>query len=173
MMSDGSVKMRQLRTFNRYTKEGTGRKVMCNEKVARNEIDELECIDFCYFEEKINGVLMTCRHKNENEVFSKFSLDEKNFPNHSQVKHLFIVLGSDHGKGAFTMSLTLCCEMDCARNKLHFDEVVGEVDSSKDEIEILRPLVLKLRDGIIKCSISHSVGNMPVLIAINEVTNKK
>ena len=71
------------------------------------------------------------------------------------------------------MLFTSCCEIDGAKNKLYFDEVVGEIDSSKDKIEIVRPLVLKLRDGIIKCNISYSTGNMPVLIAINEVTNKK
>ena len=70
------------------------------------------------------------------------------------------------------MLFTSHCEIDGTKNKLYFDEVVGKIDSSKDEIEILRPLVLKLRDGIMKFNISHSVGNMPALIAINEVTNK-
>ena len=59
------------------------------------------------------------------------------------------------------MIFTLHCEIDGTKNKLYFDEVVGEIDSSKDEIEILRTLVLKLRDGIMKCNVSHSAGNTP------------
>ena len=93
MMNDGNIKMRQLTKFNHCMKEGTGRKVMCNEKVTRKEIDKFEFIDFCNFEEKINEVLISYRHKSENEVVSKFSLDENNFPNHSKVKHLSIVIG--------------------------------------------------------------------------------
>ena len=94
--------------FNRYMKEGTGRKVMCNEKFTRKEMDKFEFIDFCNFEEKINGVIISHRCKNANEVVSKFLLDENNFPNCSKVKHLFIVLGRDYEKGAFTMIFTLC-----------------------------------------------------------------
>ena len=90
MMNDGNIKMKQLRLFNRCMKEGTGRKVMCNEKDTRKETDNHKVIDFCNFEEKINGVLISCRCKNTNKVVSNFLLDENYFPNHVQVKHMLL-----------------------------------------------------------------------------------
>ena len=89
MMNYGNIKMKQLRVFNRYMKEGTGRKFMCNEKDTK-KIDKHKVIDFCNFEEKINRVVISYRHKNVNKDVSNFSLDENNFPNHSKVKHVLL-----------------------------------------------------------------------------------
>ena len=46
------------------------------------------------------------------------------------------------------------------------DEVIGEIDSPKDEVEFLHPLEMKLQQVFLDCSIQNI--NMIVYIAINK-----
>ena len=45
------------------------------------------------------------------------------------------------------MLVTTHIELHSSRDPVTLDEVVGEIDSSKDDIEVLRPLALYLRKG--------------------------
>ena len=73
-----------------------------------------------------------------------------------------------HVKGAFTMLLTAHIELFSSSEAIYFDEVVGEIDSSKDDIEALRPLAFILRNGFLNCNICSPTGNMHMSIGMHE-----
>ena len=62
---------------------------------------------------------------------------------------MFVSQWGDHGKGSFTMFLTMCIGLFSSSEAIHFDEALGEIDSSKDNIEALRTLALHLRKGFL------------------------
>ena len=85
-----------------------------------------------------------------------------------------LVIGGDHGKGFFTMLMTLYIEVENWEKAYYIDEVVGEIDSTEDKVEILRPLAKKLEESFMRCNISSVTGNMPIIISSHkETTNKK
>ena len=105
-------------------------------------MSSLAMTKFEQFEENVAGNLVQCRHTNVDEVLNKFFTKDCDFPDYKDVKYMCIAVGGDHGKGAFTMLVTMHIELHSSRNPVCLDEVVGEMDSSKDGIEVLRPLAL-------------------------------
>ena len=78
--------------------------------------------------------------------------DANDFDNCKDTPCVAIIIGEDHGKGDFAMLLTMCAESD-SNKKRCLDEVIGDIDSDKDNMDILRPLALKFRTGLLNCNI--------------------
>ena len=55
----------------------------------------------------MSGNLVQCTHKNVDEVVNKFFSKDCDFPDYEDIKCVFIAVGGDHGKVAFTMLLTM------------------------------------------------------------------
>ena len=88
-------------------------------------IKDLNVVEFVEFDICVNAVEILCKHKNANEVISNFILDEKSFNACSDTNYMCIVVGGDHGKGQFTILLTLHAEFDNEKKHACLDEVVG------------------------------------------------
>lgn len=99
---------------------------------------------------------------------SIFFLHEADFPKHDNIKYVCIVIGGDYGKGAFAALMTMRIE---AHNSS--DEVVGEIDSAKDDAEVLRYSANKIRKGFTNCNISHITRNMCIAIGTCKVTAER
>ena len=62
-----------------------------------------------------------------------------------------IVAGGNHRKGAFSILLRMRIEM-IDGSKRHVDEVISEIECDDENIEVLWPLALKLRGGLLNCN---------------------
>ena len=147
--------------------------MFCKEGAVRHVIKDLNVVEFVEFDFCVNTVEMLCKHKNTNEVISNFILDEKAFKACSDANYMCIVVEGDHEKGQFAIILTSCAEFDNEKKRACLDEVVGEINSTKDDVELLCPLAMKLKKGFLDCNIGCNTGNMPLLAVKNKQTNKK
>ena len=172
LMSDANIKTKKLRLINKHMKHNIGAKVFSKEESIRSKLKELIVIEFIEFEEKIDGKNITYRYKDVDVVLGKFLVDCNVFVDYKNVNYMCAVIGGDHGKGFFTMLLTLYIEIE-DREPYYMDKVVGEIDSTKDEVDILRPLTAKLKEGFLRCNISHVTGNIPIFIAEHKDTKKR
>ena len=93
-----------------------------------------------------------CKFKKMDEVTPMLLTGNKHFELHKCVKRLTIVTGGDHSKGVLTMLLTMHIEMmDSA--KRHMDELIGEIDYDKDNIEVYNLLLLSF--GVVCSTAMH------------------
>ena len=71
------------------------------------------------------------------------------------------------------MLMTLHVELRNMNKTCCMDEVVSEIDSTEDKMQILRPLTAKLKLSIIICNISQVTGNMPITIGLHKETKER
>ena len=173
MMKEGNIKTRQLRVINKYMRHSVGAKVFSKEDCIRVKMKELECTDFIHFEEKVRTKCIEYRYKDADVILSKLLIDSQWFADYNNIAYMRIVIGGDHGKGAFTMLMTMHIELANADKAYYLDEVVGKIDSSEDKLDILRPLANKLKDGFLRCNVSQVTGNIPVTIGLHKETNER
>ena len=60
------------------------------------------------------------------------------------MKHISMVVGSNHKKSTFSILVTLFIQPHDNSKSAYLDKVIREIKSLKDEVEILYPLALKL-----------------------------
>ena len=89
------------------------------------------------------------------------------------IKHVCIAIGGDYGKYSFNMLMTICIESYTYADLLHFDEIISKIDISKDEVEVLRPLVNYLRKVFSLHSMLHKTVSTTVQILIHKETKVK
>ena len=109
MMAEANVKTKQLRIIKRYINKSTGAKFFSKEDI-RDILSDLICIDFIEFNKHILNKDITYWYKHLDEVLSLFLIDKKMFANYDNINYLCIIIGGDHGKGQFTMLMTLYVE---------------------------------------------------------------
>ena len=69
------------------------------EDVIRQAVKHIGIVDFIACKAKVDRIDMLCRCKDLDRVLRIFLLDEKLFADYSKIKHMRIVVGSDHRKG--------------------------------------------------------------------------
>jgi hypothetical protein len=69
-----------------------------------------------------------------------------------------ISLGGDHGKGSFTFLLCLHLRYTDTSKDRVLDIQIGEIESSADSVELLKPLVKQIEEGV-KCMNPDENGN--------------
>ena len=111
------------------------------------------------------------KFKKMDKVWSILLTDDKYFSSYDNVRHLTIATGGDHGKGSFTVFLTMHIEMRDV-TKRHMDEVIGKIENNQDNVENLRPLGLKLRRIFLNYNVSFC-GNILVCVGIHGTTLKR
>ena len=110
---------------------------------------------------------MQHRHKDLDEVLFKFFTLDFDLPEHEGTKHNFIVIRGNHRKGAFAMLTKIHTEAHNSLEPIYFDKVSDEIDSSKDEIEALRPLANNIRIVFSHFNVYHNAGNAHRLGCMN------
>ena len=95
---------------------------------------ELKCTEFIEFEEKFNSKLTSCRCKDMDAILSKLLVDFQVFSNCDNIECICVVIGGDHGKGFFTMLVTLFVELRNMDNACYVDEGTGEIDSTEEKM---------------------------------------
>ena len=108
------------------------------------------------------------RHEDVDTVLSKFLLDYQLFGDHEKITFVCLVIGGDHDKGFFTMLLTMSVEMESRDEQHHMDEVVDEIDSTEDKLEILHPLITNIAVGVLRHIMSSVTCNMTITIGANK-----
>jgi hypothetical protein len=64
------------------------------------------------------------------------------------IETMEIMLGGDHGKGSFTFLATLAIRFADRSDPYILEMQVGEIASAQDSVELLKPLVKKLEEGL-------------------------
>jgi hypothetical protein len=70
---------------------------------------------------------------------------------HNKIDKLKLLLGGDHGKGAFTFLFVILVRYkDSTRAPMIVELQVGQIDSTKDSMELLWPLLDDMNPGLKK-----------------------
>ena len=64
------------------------------------------------------------------------------------IETMEIMLGGDHGKGSFTFLATLVIRFEDKLDPYILEMQVGEIASAQALVELLKPLVKKLEEGL-------------------------
>ena len=67
----------------------------------------------------------------------------------------------------------MCVEAHSFSEAVYFYEVVGEIDSTKDDTEVVWPLAIHLREGFLGCNIFSITVNMCTFIEAHKETCEK
>ena len=84
--------------------------------------------------------------KDASEVFKHHS--KLFFQHRDEIKHLELLFGGDHGQGAFSFLMVVIVRYSTDREDDKYELQLGEIDSTKDCVEILEPLLQMLEPGI-------------------------
>lgn len=110
---------------------------MCKEECIQAKLKDMQVIDYFKFKKKVMGKNITYKYKDIDIILYKFLTNTNVFPDYNNVKYMTFVIGGNYGKGKFTMLLTLYIEFHDQDKGTYMDEVIREIESKKDEIEIL------------------------------------
>ena len=128
-------------------------------------------IPFAKFENVIFRKEIDYRNEHVDKTLSSLMTDANFFDDYKDMSHVTIVIGGDHGKGTFTILLTMCVEPG-VNKKRYLDEVIGEIDSDQDNMDILRPLALKLRTSLLNYDVCFS-GNIFMCVGAHNITSER
>jgi hypothetical protein len=79
------------------------------------------------------------------------------------IDRIEILLGGDHrGKGAMTFLSVLIARYKAKKNPKIMELQIGQVDSSKDTMKLLRTIVARITPGISRLKPKHGISSMHV-----------
>jgi hypothetical protein len=105
-------------------------------------------VEYETFTEIFNGKQVLYSFRDISKLF-EFYLPEMLESFKKEIDKLELTLGGDHGKGAFTFLACLIIRFTDGSDPQVMEFQIGEIDSEKDSMELLLPLVKKLEVGLL------------------------
>jgi hypothetical protein len=106
-------------------------------------------VTFETFTKTFNGRKVLCSYR-DITVLLKFYLPQMLGSFNKKIDEMELTLGGDHDKGAFTVIACLIVQFEDPSEETQVLEFqIGKIDSEKDSMELLLPLVEKLGEGLL------------------------
>ena len=110
MISKDNLKAKEAHTINLHLISSADRRVTRKEDIIRKVVKGTCAVDLIAFEAKVDGIDISCRWKDLDQVLKIFLLDGELFVDHSKIKHKKMVVRRDHDKVVLTVLIRLCVE---------------------------------------------------------------
>ena len=146
MSEEANLRLNQQRIVNKYLLHHFGHRV-CVPETNISEIGS-SFIPYTCDQFKHEGKKINYSHRKLTELLNHYSLvlfDRKHL---EEIEKVEVLLGGDHGKGAFTFLAIIIIRFKTTKEPLILDLQIGQIDSQDDKLELLRPLVGKIGDDI-------------------------
>jgi hypothetical protein len=164
MSTAAGLRVRQQRIVNKYLMYHFGDRVCVSEKditeVGSNFVEfKKESIEVNVQEYGVKKVQVSWR-----DLFDLFEhyAPELFEGGCERIDRIEILLGGDHGKGAMTFLAVLIVRYQAKKNPKIIELQIGQVDSSKDTMELLRTIVARITPGISRLKPKDGISSLHV-----------